>query len=234
MTNTRNPEPFEIVGSKDLRESFNDNDRIRGSFFINGIELHQFEANSPASVVSQINAKTAQHFVHAEIDDGGHLVLADKSGAEINIRLGAPYVNIAPASSGDVAKDVLQNLKHEQEKERNEGRGNNVLEMLGLEATEQPANEDQAPRAGFETGRSADERAKAYREGDNNPAIGPSGGARRADVTQNPSNPTPGNTASDGRLDDGRGRIGTGGGSGETAGANVAAAHEGGGAGQRA
>lgn len=236
--NTRNPEPKELIGSKDLREAFNDGERIRGSFFINGIELHQFEANSPQSVVSQINAKAASTYVTAEIDDGGHLVLVDKSGADIAIGLGEPYVDTAPASSGDVAKDVLNNLKHEQGKEREKDRGNKVLEMLGLEATEQAVGSDPnasatAVKPGFETGRSAEERRKAHEEG--NRAIGPAGGARREDVPQIPSNPTPGNSGPDGKLDDGR--TGTGGGSGETKGPNVAAAHGGnqpGGVGQQA
>lgn len=209
---TRNPQPKEVIGSKDLRESFKESERIRGSWFINGIELHQFEANSPASVVAQINARTSAHFVHAEVDDQGHLVLSDKSGADIKIGLGAAYVDAAPASSGDVAKDVLKNLKHEQEKQSHERRGNRVLEMLGLEETEseETVTEGQTvgatARQGFETGLSAEERAERHRRA--------SGGA-----PQIASNPTPGSTSGAvGKLDDGRGRTGTGGGSGESTG----------------
>jgi hypothetical protein len=233
--NTRNPEPFELVGSKDLRESFKDTDRIRGSFFINGVELHQFEANSPASVVAQINAKSNQHFVTAEIDDGGHLVLIERSGAEIMIRDGAAYVDVAPASTGDAAKDVLASLRHEQEQHRKgeDKDKNTILEALGLEANDRTAdaqagNDQAAPtRLGFETGLSAEDRRKRWEDeqGLSNPARGPSGGARPGDVTQIPSNPTPGNTGAAGKLQDGRGRTGTGGGSGETLGKNVADAH---------
>lgn len=238
---TRNPEPKELVGSKDLRESFKETDRICGSWFINGVELHQFEANSPGSVVAQINAKAGSTYVNAEIDDQGHLVLIDKSGADIQIRAGAPYVNASPASSGDVAKDVLQNLKHEQEKDRHERRGNNVLEMLGLEATDQAtagAGDDQALAqsgvpAGFETGLSAEDRKERWRRefGLSNPSQQASRqasdtGVDKRGAPQIPSNPTPGTTSgAGGKLDDGRGRQGTGGGQGETAGATVQKQH---------
>lgn len=230
---TRNPEPKELIGSKDLRESFKETDRIRGSWFINGVELHQFEANSPASVVAQINAKSGATFVTAEIDDHGHLVLIDKSGADIKIGLGAPYVNFGPNSTGDTAKDILQHLRHEQENERREGRGNKVLEMLGLEATEQGAGaDDQAlaqsgAQAGFETGLSADERKERWRrdtfpEQQANPSRQGTAGVDKRGAPQIPSNPTPGTTSgAGGKLDDGRGRSGTGGGQGETAGGTI-------------
>lgn len=247
---TRNPEPKELIGSKDLRESFKESERICGSWFINGVELHQFEANSPASVVAQINAKSGATFVTAEIDDQGHLVLIDKSGADIQINLGAAYVPSGPASSGDVAKDVLQNLKHEQEKDHHERRGNRVLEMLGLESTAQTNDgiDDQALAqsgvpAGFETGLSADERKERWRretgQSDPNRAsasqqANPSrqgvAGVDKRGAPQIPSNPTPGTTSgAGGKLDDGRGRQGTGGGQGETAGATIAREHSGGG-----
>lgn len=244
---TRNPQPKEMIGSKDLRESFKETDRIRGSWFLNGVEMHQFEANSPASAVAQINAKSSGTFITAEIDDQGHLVLIDKSGADIQIGLGAPYVEAAPGSSGDVAKDVLKNLRHEQEKDHNERRGNRVLEMLGLEATDQASAgaEDSAlaqsgVAAGFETGLSADERNERWRRetGQSNPSqqANPSrqgsAGVDKRGAPQIPSNPTPGNeSGAQGRLDDGRGRSGTGGGQGETAGATIQREH--GGAGQR-
>lgn len=234
---TSNPEPKELVGSKDLRESFKETDRIRGSWFINGVELHQFEANSPASVVAQINSKTGTTFVTAEIDDQGHLVLIDKSGADIQIGLGAAYVQAGPSSSGDVAKDVLHNLRHEQEKDHQERHGNRVLGTLGLEATDQASgvSTDQAlaqsgVQAGFETGLSADERRERWRRdtGQSNPSqqANPSrqgsAGVDKSGAPQIPSNPTPGNTSgAGGKLDDGRGRQGTGGGQGETAGATI-------------
>lgn len=164
--NTRFPTPMEVIGSKDLRESFNDNDRIRGSFFINGVEMHQFDANSPASVVSQINAQKAASFVTAEIDDGGHLVLIDKSGADIRITKGAAYVEPEPVSTGDATKDLVRHLDRQDrrnEADRKEPHGNNVLEALGLAETAK-ASEEKAPRPGFETGRSKEERQKAHEE----------------------------------------------------------------------
>lgn len=239
---TRNPEPKELVGSKDLRESFKETDRICGSWFLNGVELHQFEANSPASVVAQINAKAGATYVTAEIDDGGHLVLIDKSGADIQIGLGAPYVNAGPTSSGDVAKDVLNNLKHEQEKDRHERRGNRVLEMLGLEATDQAsvaggeALAQSGVPAGFETGLSAEDRKERWKRetGQSNPSqqAYPSrqgiSGADKSGAPQIPSNPTPGTTSgAGGKLDDGHGRQGTGGGQGETAGKTIQDQHSG-------
>lgn len=240
---TRNPKPKEVIGSKDLRESFKESERIRGSWFLNGVEMHQFEANSPASVVAQINSKSGATFVTAEIDDQGHLVLSDKSGADIRISLGAAYVSPGPPSSGDVAKDVLQNLRHEQEKDHHERRSNNVLEMLGLEATDQAAStgDDQAlaqsgVAAGFETGLSADERHERWRRetGQSNPSqqANPSrqgtAGVDKRGAPQIPSNPSPGTTSgAGGKLDDGRGRQGTGGGQGETAGATIQRQHDG-------
>jgi hypothetical protein len=154
--------PKEIVGSKDLRESFKDNPRVRGSFFINHIEMHQFEANSPASVVSQINAKTAMHYVTAEIDDGGHLVLIDYSGADIRIRLGAPYVDVEPATTGDAARDMMNLMKYQAEQEREKDRGNHILELLGLEATAADPEVAGSVQPGFETGRSAEDRRASY------------------------------------------------------------------------
>lgn len=235
---TRNPEPKELIGSKDLRESFKETDRIRGSWFINGVEMHQFEANSPASVVAQINAKSGATFVTAEIDDHGHLVLIDKSGADIKIGIGASYVASGPAASGDVAKDVLQNLKHEQEKDQHERRGNRVLEMLGLEATDQASVGDEAlaqsgVAAGFETGLSADERKERWRrdtfpEQKASPSRQGTAGVDKRGAPQIPSNPTPGTTSgAGGKLDDGRGRSGTGGGQGETAGRTIQDQHSG-------
>lgn len=204
--NTRNPKPFEIVGSKDLRESFNDSDRIRGSFFINHIEMHQFEANSPASVVSQINAKTGSHFVSAEIDDGGHLVLWDKSGGPILIRKGAAYVDPAPVTTDNAAVEAVNALKRASQEEQPEKPKNNVLELLGLEETAKES-EEKAPRPGFETGRNQEERHKAHGHGAHRDRKDQSGPATAG--PQVPSNPTPGGDAgATGKLADGRGRTG--------------------------
>lgn len=240
--NTRNPEPKELVGSKDLRESFKEHDRIRGSFFINGVEIHQMDANSPASVVSQINARSTGHFVSAEIDDGGHLVLIDQSGAPIMVTPGAPYVDTAATTStGDAARDALNHLKNAAKEDGGKkDKPPSVLEMLGLDgAHEEQADQPGGARAGFETGRSAEDRRKAREEAAgrvgasgtpvnvNQPAGGLAGsGIDRSFAPQIPSNPTPGATSgAGGKLDDGRGRTGTGGGSGETSAATVQRQH---------
>lgn len=234
--NTRNPEPFEIVGSKDLRESFKERGRIRGSWFINGIEMHQFEATSPASVVALINAKSSGHFVTAEIDDGGHLVLIDRSGHPIAVRAGAEFVDPPPASTGDAAKDIAAAMRHEQDRQRyDRDRGNDVLDMLGLDVTDK-SEIAAAPQPGFETGRSAEDRRKAREEelarqaspaqpAYPSRAANPAGGLVMP--VQDPTNPTPGGTTgSQGRLDDGRGRTGTGGGQGESAAATIQQTHQ--------
>lgn len=242
--NTRFPQPKEMVGSADLREVFKEHGRVRGNFFINGIEMHQLEANSPASLVSQINAKQSGHFVTAEIDDGGHLVLIDHSGADIMVREGSPYADPPPTSTGDAARDALLALKGEAERQNRHGgreKPKGITEMLGLEANDK-SQEAGGPNVqpGFETGASAEDRKKRHEENIQRQmgiqafparqASGPggmvgSGRTSESPQVQIPSNPTPGNQSSDGKLDDGRGRTGTGGGQGETAGATVQNIH---------
>jgi hypothetical protein len=232
---TRNPEPNEMVGSKDLREAFKDGN-IKGSWSINGIELHQFNANSPASVVSQINGKTGAHFVTAEIDDGGHLVLIDYSGGDIVVTQGAAYVDPTPLSTGDAAKDAVNALKNaaKDSDKKKDGDGNKVLEQLGLKATT-PKENAAAQQPGYETGRSAEDRKKAAEyakqhpeaitANPNQPAMS---GVDKSFAPQIASNPTPGAlSGAGGKLDDGRGRTGTGGGQGETSAKTVQDQHSG-------
>lgn len=213
-------DPREIVGSKDLRESFKDDDRIRGSWFLNGVELHQFEANSPANVCETINRLSERTGVDAQIDDQGHLVLTGQPGMDIRVRSGRPYEEAAPASTGDAAKDVLNALKTEGEKMNRgkDGNKNTVLEALGLDETEQQEEGDKnaAPRPGFETGASAEDRKKAREEREENAKKGfgsqpgsTAGQGRTDHATQVPSAPTTGGEQQ-GRLDDGRGRTGDG------------------------
>jgi hypothetical protein len=241
-TDTRNPEPFELVGTKDLRESFKDGQRIRGSFSINGVEMHQFDANTPASVVTQINAKTDQHYLTAEIDDGGHLVLVDRSGAEPVIRMGAPWQDAPPVSSGDAVKDFIAAQKAIRDEEKGEKRGN-VLEQLGLADAGNDREQDGNIEPGFETGLSAEERKERYKqerfyrdmprtaEGTpiypSRPASGPLGTSNlKLPPGQGlPSNPSPGATGSQGDMPSGEHRTGTGGGSGETAAATIQKTH---------
>jgi hypothetical protein len=135
---------FELVGSKDLRESFNErNGRLRGSFSVNGYELHNFEANTPANLVALLNAKSNYTHVQAQIDDGGHLVLTGNGPTPIRIAQGAAFVEPPPVSgSGDAADQVLQKLKTAADKDASKGEDgqpkNTILEDLGLEATPPP------------------------------------------------------------------------------------------------
>jgi hypothetical protein len=157
---------FELVGSKDLRESFNErNGRLRGSFSVNGYELHNFEANTPANLVALLNAKSNYTHVQAQIDDGGHLVLTGNGPTPIRIAQGAAFVEPPPVSgSGDAADQVLQKLKTAADKDASKGEDgqpkNTILEDLGLEATPEDGDKGQAVQPGFETGLSAEDRKK--------------------------------------------------------------------------
>lgn len=241
---TRNPEPFELIGTKDLRESFKDGQRVRGSFSLNGVEMHQFDAGSPAQVVSAINAKSSQHYLTAEIDDSGHLVLVDRSGAEPTVRFVGGWQDTPPITSGDAVKDMIAAQKHIKESEEGEKRGN-VLELLGLADAGNDREQDGVVEPGFETGLSAEERKERYKaerwmrdaqmtpQGTviypNRPASGPAGtgaGALKLPGGQGvPSNPSPGATGSQGDMPSGEHRTGTGGGSGETSAATIAKTH---------
>jgi len=243
-TDTRNPEPFELVGTKDLRESFKDGARVRGSFSLNGVEMHQFDAASPAQVVSAINAKSTQHYLTAEIDDGGHLVLVDRSGAEPMVRMVGPWQESPPVTSGDAVKDMIAAQKHIKEAEEGEKRGN-VLELLGLADAGNDREQDGVVQPGFETGLSADERKERYKNErwardnqwtpqgtmiyQNRPASGPASdgktGLKLPPGQGVPSNPSPGATGSQGDMPSGEHRTGTGGGSGETAAATIQKTH---------
>lgn len=154
----------EVVGSKDLRESFKER-RLRGSFSLNGYEFHQFESNTPANLVALLNAKRNYTHVDASIDDGGHLVLV--ANAPIRIAQGEAYVETAPAVGGDAADQVLAKLKTAADKDATKGEDgkpkNTILEDLGLEATKAD-DKGVAATPGFETGMSADDRKKAREE----------------------------------------------------------------------
>lgn len=152
-------EIHEIVGTKDLRETFTDKDRVRGGLIINGYTLAQFEANSPANLVALLNAKKAHTHVDAEIDDGGHLVLSGNGPIRI---LAGPAYEEPPPATGDVGASIVRGMKELREEDRRDGddkKKNTILEDLGLTATEK--TEDGTPlRPGFETGASAEDRKK--------------------------------------------------------------------------
>lgn len=156
---------FELVGTKDLRESFRDKGRIRGSFSINGYEFHQFESNSPANLVALLNAKSGYTHVGAQIDDGGHLVLTGNGPTPIRVGLGEAYVEAQPlAGTGDTAAQVLHQLKTaaENDKHSDDGRPKNtILDDLGLTATAETSDGKEVVQPGFETGASAEDRKKA-------------------------------------------------------------------------
>lgn len=156
---------FELVGSKDLRESFKEKGRLRGSFFVNGYEFHQFESNTPANLVALLNAKRSYTHVEAQIDDGGHLVLIGNGPAPIRIAQGAAFVDPPPvAASGDAADQVLQKLKAAADKDAAKAEDgqpkNTILEDLGLEVTRVDGDKAETVQPGFETGLSAEERKK--------------------------------------------------------------------------
>lgn len=132
----------EIVGSKDLRETFKDGGKVRGSFFINNVELHNFEANSIPALLALINAKSVMHHVDASIDDGYHLVLEARSPGPISIRNGAPYQEAPSATSGqNSADEVMRKLSEAADRQKGgDKKQESVLEMLGLEETNQTDN----------------------------------------------------------------------------------------------
>lgn len=159
----------EIVGSKDLRETFKDNGRVRGSFFINNVELHQFEANSITGLLAALNARSSETFVTASIDDGYHLVLEANSPSDIAIRAGQSYQE-PPPPAGDTAaavKAAVREVMQEQRRkdENKKGDENTVLDDLGLEATDK-GDTGVAGSAGdmVPAGMSAEDRRKARHE----------------------------------------------------------------------
>jgi hypothetical protein len=133
----------EIVGSKDLRETFKDGGKVRGSFFINNVEMHNFEANSIPALLALINAKSVMHYVDASIDDQYHLVLEARSPGQISIRNGAPYQEAPSATSGqNSADEVMRKLSEaaDRQKKGDDKKQESVLDMLGLEETEAAAS----------------------------------------------------------------------------------------------
>lgn len=212
----------EIVGSKDLRESFKDSGRIRGSFFINGYQFHQFESNSIDNLVGLLNAKAGYTHVKASIDDGYHLVLEPNSPAPISIRAGEAYVE-TPAAGGstDAADQVLAKLKTAADKDATKGDDgkpkNDVLELLGLEATDDATSG--APVGEVPAGPSAEDRKKAREEAQakgvpyagggsgSSPSAGTAG--QTDTIPTDPSSPITG--SGDGaKMADGRDRTGQG------------------------
>lgn len=157
----------EIVGSKDLREVFKEKGRIRGSFYINNVEFHQFEANSIENLVAAINAKEDQAFVTASIDDGYHLVLEAHSPAPILLRAGNAYVDVPTGNDatanavGETVRSIIAEERSHQDHGDREDRKhkNTVLEDLGLEATK--GHDHHAAPGSMQAGLNAEKRKEA-------------------------------------------------------------------------
>lgn len=205
----------EVVGSKDLRESFKERGRIRGGFSINGHEFHQFETNSIDNLVALLNGRSAYTHVRASIDDGYHLVLEANSPAPISIRQGDAFIELPPAAgSGNVADEVIQKLKTAADKDADKGDDgkpkNTILEDLGLTATD----DAEVPAVGAtHPGPSAEDRKKARDERKEAVATGSSPSAGTAGQTNvlptDQSSPITG--SGDGaKMADGRDRTGQG------------------------
>jgi hypothetical protein len=155
-----NMEIPEIVGSKDLRDVFTDKGEVKGSFFINNVEFHQFRATTVEGVIGAINARQKEAFVTASIDDGFHLVLEAHSPAEILIRPGQPYVETTAANVDATAQAVRAAIEASQPSK--EPVKNTVLEDLGLDVTHDIKN---APAPyGMQPGMNADDRKRARYE----------------------------------------------------------------------
>jgi hypothetical protein len=130
----------EVVGSTDLRETFKNKDRLRGSFSLNGYMFNQFEANSIENLLAQLHGKEAQTHVIATIDDGYHLVLEAKSPSPIVIHRGPAYQEVPPPGADPVAAQVVAAIRADaaaKEEDKKEEPKNTILEDLGLPETEQ-------------------------------------------------------------------------------------------------
>lgn len=156
----RDQEIPEIVGSADLRQVFKEKGRVRGSFFVNNIEFHQFEATSIEGLLAAINARANQTHVDASIDDGYHLVLEARSPAPIIVRTGRPYVDAPAPGGGDAAEQVLQRLNQAADKSQKDSNPNTVLQDLGIDGHDQ-SDTSQAVPGQPAPGMSAEDRRKA-------------------------------------------------------------------------
>lgn len=196
----------QVIGSKDLRESFKERGTLKGSFSLNGFEFRNFQAKDGPGVVDALNRSTNQTGVTASINEDGHLVLDNNDPADIVIQLGAPFEEPA-AQAGSVADEVLNKLKDAANRQESKPE-NTILDDLGLEATAPEAvpgntSPGQSPDNPAYTGENA---------GASSGAVGGTAGAgKTANPTQIPSAPVA-DTGGEGqgKLADGRGRTGTG------------------------
>lgn len=113
------PERYnEVIGSSTLADTLKERQgMLRGGFSINGTEFRNFEANSPDSVVSQINMQRQKTGVSAALEDG-HLKLWHQSPEPIRIQQGMGYQK--PNKPGEAPEPPAENT---------------ILDDLGLDET---------------------------------------------------------------------------------------------------
>lgn len=119
--------PAKVTGSADLRQTLKEKGQIAGSFSINGVMLYNFMSTNLEGVIAQINTSSVKHGVRASLTEDGHLELVNNSRADIRIGRGTAY---APSYNPDLADGADKDAKPPK---------NEVLEELGLEETESPA-----------------------------------------------------------------------------------------------
>ncbi len=156
----------EIVGSRDLREIFDQGRTVRGGLIINNVEVPAFSANGISGILSAINAVSDRSFVDASIDDGYHLVLEARSPSPISIRAGGMYQDPppAPGTTDSTAQAVAAAIR-ETKKDGEEEKKNTILEDLGLSATDDRSAERSNPVSVHPpAGMTAEQRHKARHE----------------------------------------------------------------------
>lgn len=160
---TKENEIPEIVGSRDLREAFDQGRTVRGGLFINNVEVPAFSANGIAGLLASINVVSNRSFVDASIDDGYHLVLEARSPGPISIRAGAVYQEPQTAPVDPGAKAVADAISAGR-RDRDEPK-NTILEDLGLDATDDRSAERSGPVVAHPpAGMNAEDRHKARHE----------------------------------------------------------------------
>ena len=156
----------EIIGSKDLRESFENGRSVRGGLFINNVEIPAMNATGITGLLAALNAASDRTFVDASIDDGYHLVLEARSPSPISIRAGAVYQDPPPAagSADSTAQAVSAAIRETRKNDQDEPK-NTILDDLGLSETVDRSAERSVPLVAHPpAGMTAEQRHKARHE----------------------------------------------------------------------
>lgn len=155
----------EIVGSRDLRETFDRGRSVRGGLFINGAEIQPFSANGITGLLAALNAQSNRTFVDAAVDDGYRLVLEARSPGPISIRAGGVYTEPAVQPVDPGAKAVADAIAAGRRQHDDEPK-NTILDDLGLEATgDRSAEGKSGPAVAHPpAGMNAEDRHKARHE----------------------------------------------------------------------